>query len=105
MGKARNTAFESPTGLPGAAGMDRPRMRLMKLSESKFCVESDCEELVHVLEPMCPCGCTHFYELSWWADPGARRQRWRIVEGQRSAKLLRFDCNGQAKADERLNAL
>ena len=69
----------------------------MKLSESKFCVEPDCEELVHVSTRMCPCGCTLTSCL------GGRTQR--IVEGQRSAKLLRFDCNGQAKADERLNAL
>ena len=28
-----------------------------------------------------------------------------VALAQVSAKLLRFDCNGQAKADERLNAL
>ena len=55
----------------------------MKLSESKLCVEMDCQELVHVNEPMCPCGCTHFYAISWWADPADRRIQRRIVEGQR----------------------
>ena len=77
----------------------------MKLSESKFCVEPDCEEIVHFLDPMCPCGCTQFFESRYLADPAARRQRRRILEGRRGARLLRFDCGGQAKADERLNAL
>ena len=48
-------------------------------------------------------GCARAVARSFTSCLGGRTQR--IVEGQRSAKLLRFDCNGQAKADERLNAL
>ncbi len=61
----------------------------MKLSESQFCVE--CEELVPLSARACPsCTCTQFYQLLNLADPSTRRQRLRIIEGKRSATLLRF---------------
>ena len=57
----------------------------MKLSEAKFCVEPDCEELAHRSVQLCPCGSAQFFDLSYLADPEAHR--FKRLERRRARQL------------------
>ena len=41
----------------------------MKVTEAKFCIEPSCEQVAHVNDSQCVCGCTQFILLGPIVNP------------------------------------